>query len=62
LEQWADARQGVIDVVNALPESALAHTGYHPSFGRLTVLGYLQIFLDHDQRHLTDLHAMVASL
>jgi hypothetical protein len=26
------------------------------------VLGYLQIFLDHDQRHLTDLHAMVASL
>ena len=61
LEQWADARQTVIDVVNALPESALSHTGYHPSFGRLTVLGYLQIFLDHDQRHLADLQAMVTS-
>lgn len=61
LEQWADARQAVIDFVNALPESAFAHTGYHPSFGRLTVLGYLQVFLDHDQRHLADLQAMVAS-
>jgi hypothetical protein len=27
----------------------------------LTVLGYLQIFLDHDQRHLADLHAMVTN-
>ncbi|MCE7989654.1 MAG: DinB family protein [Caldilinea sp. CFX5] len=60
LEQWANARQAVIDFVNALPDAALAHTGYHPSFGRLTVLGYLQIFLDHDQRHLADLQAMVA--
>lgn len=60
LEQWADARQAVISFVNALPEAALAHTGYHPSFGRLTVLGYLQIFLDHDQRHLADLGAMTA--
>lgn len=59
LEQWADARQAVIDFVNTLPDSALAHTGYHPSFGRLTVLGYLQIFLDHDQRHLADLQQMV---
>jgi hypothetical protein len=61
LEQWADARQAVIDFVNALPESALAFTGYHPSFGRLTVLGYLQIFYDHDQRHLVDLQQMTAS-
>lgn len=61
LEQWANARQAVIDFVNALPESAFAHTGYHPSFGRLTVLGYLQIFLDHDQRHLADLQTMATS-
>lgn len=61
LEQWADARQAVIDFVNGLPEADLAHTGYHPSFGRLTALGYLQIFLDHDQRHLADLQAMTAS-
>lgn len=60
LEQWADARREVIDFINALPEAALAFTGYHPSFGRLTVLGYLQIFLDHDQRHLVDLQQMVA--
>ena len=59
LEQWADAREAVIDFVNTLPESALAHTGYHPSFGRLTVLGYLRVFLDHDQRHLADLQQMV---
>lgn len=58
LEQWADARREVIDFVNALPDEALAFTGYHPSFGRLTVLGYLQIFLDHDQRHLVDLQQM----
>lgn len=60
LEQWANARQEVVAFVNALPETALACTGYHPSFGRLTVLGYLQIFLDHDQRHLADLQQMAA--
>ena len=60
LEQWADARREVIDFVNALPDEALAFTGYHPSFGRLTVLGYLQIFLDHDQRHLADLQQMLS--
>lgn len=58
LEQWADARQAVIDFVNALPDAAFTYTGYHPTFGRLTVLGYLQIFLDHDQRHLADLQQM----
>ena len=61
LEQWADARQAVIDFVTALPETALASTGYHPSFGRLTVLGYLQIFLDHDRRHFEDLQHMAAA-
>lgn len=61
LEQWADARRTVVDFVNALPEAALAFTGYHPSFGRLTVLGYLQIFLDHDQRHFEDLQRMAAT-
>ena len=61
LEQWTDARQAVIDFVNALPETALACTGYHPSFGRLTVLGYLQIFLDHDRRHFEDLQRMAAA-
>lgn len=61
LEQWADARQAVIDFVTALPETALASTGYHPSFGRLTVLGYLQIFLDHDRRHFEDLQRMAAA-
>lgn len=61
LEQWTDARQAVINFVNALPETALACTGYHPSFGRLTVLGYLQIFLDHDRRHFEDLQRMAAA-
>lgn len=61
LEQWADARRAVIDFVNALPETALAFTGYHPSFGRLTVLGYLQIFHDHDRRHFEDLQRMAAA-
>ena len=61
LEQWAAARQAVIDFVTALPETALACIGYHPSFGRLTVLGYLQIFLDHDRRHFEDLQRMVAA-
>lgn len=61
LEHWASARQEVVDFVNTLPEEALALTGYHPSFGRLTVLGYLQIFLDHDRRHWTDLQQMAAS-
>lgn len=61
LEQWADARQAVLEFVNALPESALAYTGYHPTFGRLTVLGYLQIFLDHDHRHFADLQHMIAA-
>lgn len=57
LEQWADA-QAVVDFVNILPRKLIASTGYHPSFGRLTVLGYLQIFLDHDRRHFEDLQRM----
>lgn len=60
LEEWAAARQAVVTFVNALPEAVLIYTGYHPSFGRLTVLGYLQIFLDHDQRHLADLQQVTA--
>ncbi|MBX3010869.1 MAG: DinB family protein [Caldilineaceae bacterium] len=61
LEQWTDARQVVIEFVQALPAAALAYTGYHPSFGRLTVLGYLQIFLAHDRRHLAELQQMAAT-
>lgn len=55
LEQWQTARRDVLDLVNSLEPDALAHTGTHPTFGRLTILGYLQIFLDHDQRHLGEL-------
>jgi hypothetical protein len=58
LEEWAHARQAVVSFVNGLPAEALAYTGNHPTFGRLTVLGYLQIFLDHDQRHLEELQAL----
>jgi len=58
LEQWAEERRAVVDFVNGLPSEALTYTGHHPTFGRLTVLGYLQIFLDHDQRHLEELWAM----
>ncbi len=58
LEEWANARQAVVGFVNALPAAALTYTGNHPTFGRLTVLGYLQIFLDHDQRHLEELQAL----
>ncbi len=58
LEEWAHARQAVVSFVNGLPPAALTYTGNHPTFGRLTVLGYLQIFLDHDQRHLEELQAL----
>ncbi|MEZ4865779.1 MAG: DinB family protein [Caldilineaceae bacterium] len=59
LEQWANARQEVINFVKDLPDEALAYTGYHPSFGPLTILGYLQVFLEHDRRHLAELQQMV---
>lgn len=58
LEEWAHARQAVVSFVNGLPAEAFTYTGNHPTFGRLTVLGYLQIFLDHDQRHLEELQAL----
>ena len=58
LEDWANARQAVVAFVNGLPAEALTYTGNHPTFGRLTVLSYLEIFLDHDQRHLEELQAL----
>ncbi len=58
LEEWHLARANMVDFVNALPPVALTYTGNHPTFGRLTVLGYLKIFLDHDQRHLEELQAL----
>jgi hypothetical protein len=58
LQQWVETRRDILAFVNALPEASLAYTGQHLTFGPLTVLGYLRVFLDHDQRHLQELEQL----
>ena len=62
LKEWATTRKMIIDFVRALPEEALLLTGTHATFGTLTVLGLLQIMLDHDREHIEHLKKLLIQL
>jgi hypothetical protein len=61
LDDWAAARQEVINFFRALPDDKLSLTGVHQTYGSITVTDYLGIGLDHDRGHLHDLEEMLAA-
>lgn len=61
LDQWVESRARVFDFVRSLSPERLARTGTHRTFGEITVADYLKVDLEHDDAHLTDLKAMLAT-
>ncbi len=55
LRGFADARRAVRDFASGLSPEQRRFTGWHETFGELTVQRYLEIDLEHDQGHLRDL-------
>jgi hypothetical protein len=52
LPALASLRRRMIDFVATLDASALARTGIHARFGRLSVAEWLEFFLIHEAHHL----------
>lgn len=59
LDQWKEARRDLLQFVRGLPEERRSHTGTHATFGEITVLGALEIMVDHDEAHLRQLEQLV---
>lgn len=59
LDEWVLWRQRWLDLVGTF--SAEEHTlyGIHPTFGKLTAQGIMQVALDHDRGHREDIERMV---
>jgi hypothetical protein len=59
LTEWTETRTRVIEFIRGLSEEERSRVGVHTKFGELTVDGYLQVALDHDQDHLKSLERLV---
>ncbi len=59
LREWDKTRAGIFEFIRALPEEKLAATAQHATYGTITLLDYLRIWLEHDQEHLRDLETVV---
>ena len=59
LRDWANTRQAIFDFVRGLTVEQLTLTATHAFYGTLTVPGYLQAWLAHDQEHLDELERLL---
>jgi hypothetical protein len=59
IKRWIGVRQAILDFVRALPEKNLELTGFHDTYGEITVINSLEIMLEHDQEHLEHLKTMI---
>jgi hypothetical protein len=59
LAAWAVTRRHILNFVADLPESKLTLSGVHATFGVITVLDTLQIMIDHDLEHLSELKSFI---
>jgi len=55
LEAWATRRAKLINLVRGLTAEQFTHTGAHDHFGRLTIQRILEIALEHDGEHESQL-------
>ncbi len=62
IEGFKDGRRRVIEFARSLWPDRLTRTGQHATFGRITVVDYLRIALDHDREHLKDLEETIEKL
>ncbi len=61
LEEWAATRTMLVGFVRTLdPMQRTELTGHHERHGDVTVDGYLEIALDHDQDHLRSLERLAS--
>ena len=61
LHLWAEARKEIIAFIRGLTEEKFATTAQHSSYGEITLLDYLKIWLEHDAEHLNNLQMMLMS-
>ena len=52
---WKETRQEISSFVQDLDEETLTYIAHHDSFGDISILDYLDIWLEHDREHLQDL-------
>lgn len=61
LRVWAQTRAEVIEFVRSLPGEKLEATADHQSYGTITLLDYLKVWVEHDEEHLRHLEQMMAA-
>ena len=49
---WAEKREGVINYLGGLDESAWARTAQHPSRGAMALMDTLMLMTWHDMNHI----------
>jgi hypothetical protein len=57
LDSFRQTRREVIEMFNSLSPEQLDRPGYHPEWGRLTVLSQITYMVRHEQSHLAELEA-----
>ena len=62
LDEWAETRVRLVDYVRGLSSEQRGGLGVHSTYGEITVDGYLQIALVHDQDHLKALERLAGGL
>jgi uncharacterized damage-inducible protein DinB len=55
IEEWFEAREETIDLIEEMSESERRIAGSHPKFGEIDTHAIVQIMLDHDKQHLAQL-------
>jgi hypothetical protein len=55
LQDWEQTRKEIHTYLESLPEEAMMYAADHVTYGKITLMGYLKVWLEHDQEHLEDL-------
>lgn len=59
LNEWVLWRRRWLDLVETFSAEEHRRHGQHPTFGKLTVRGVMQVALEHDRDHAKDIERMV---
>jgi uncharacterized damage-inducible protein DinB len=59
LEEWFEAREETVDLIDEMSESERRIIGVHPKYGEMDTHRIVEIMLDHDKQHLAQLERTV---
>ncbi|HEY1420535.1 MAG TPA: DinB family protein [Candidatus Dormibacteraeota bacterium] len=62
LDEWTETRRRLLAFVGDLPPDARQRTGWHATYGEISVDQYLRIALEHDRDHLGALERLAGEL